>query len=114
MQKLQKLILPVLIIIIALILYFVYFGSKGLGSFDDFDTNSNANLDISVRVADNREISINDAQGTSSFYAVDRNGRTVLVNAPAQLPQGIAPGMNIVLHGHLHPDHFHATEVKLK
>lgn len=114
MQKLQKLILPVLILFIILILYFVYFGSKGLGSFDDFDTNSNANLDISVRVADNREIEINQAQGTSIFYAVDRNGKTVKVSAPASLPDGIGPGMEIILHGHLHTDHFHATEVNMK
>lgn len=114
MQKLQKFILPALVVVIILILYFVYFASKGLGSFDDFDTNSNANLDITVRVADNREIEFNQSQGTSSFYAVDKGGRTVLVSAPAVLPSGIEPGKEIILHGHLHTDHFHATEVKLK
>lgn len=114
MHKLQRFVLPALIFVIVLTLYFVYFGEKGLGSFEDFDTNSNANLDISVRVADNREIKFDQMQGTSSFYAVDRTGRTVLVNAPADLPANIEPGMKIILHGHLHPDHFHATEVKIK
>lgn len=115
MKNLQKLFLPGMVILVAFIIYFTYFSrTEKLGSFSDFDTNSNVNLDITVGLVKEKGIARNEGAGTSTFYAVDKDGREVTVSAPLVLPQGIEAVDQVILHGHLHKDHFHATEVRIK
>jgi len=112
MKFIQKLILPLLIIVIIYLIYSFYFADKGLGSFSDFDTNNTANKDIKVRVVLEKGINEDQQNGTASFYAIDKNGTEVLVQAPSPLPKNIRSLNEITLKGHLHPDHFHAVEVQ--
>ena len=110
MKKLQKLILPLMILIIVFLIYSIYFSpQKGLGSFSDFDPNNNANKDIKVRIV--QEKGITRDQEASIFYAVDKNGTEVMVQAPLMLPQNIETANEVILRGHLHKEYFHAHEV---
>ena len=110
MKILQKLILPLMIVIIVFLIYSIYFSpKKGLGSFSDFDTNNNANKDIKVRIVQEKGITKN--QDASIFYAIDKNGTEVMVQAPLTLPQNIETVKEVILRGHLHKEYFHAVEV---
>jgi hypothetical protein len=110
MKLIQKLILPLILLIIVFVIYSIYFSpDKGLGSFSDFDPNNNANKDIKVRIV--KEKGITRDQETSTFYAVDKNGTEVLVQAPIMLPENIETAGDVVLRGHLHNEYFHAAEV---
>jgi cytochrome c-type biogenesis protein CcmE len=110
MKKLQKLILPLMILIIVFLIYSIYFSpQKGLGSFSDFDPNNNANKDIKVRIVQEKGIARD--QDVSIFYAVDKNGTEVMVQAPLMLPQNIETADAVILRGHLHKEYFHAAEV---
>lgn len=80
--------------------------NTGLGSFFDFDPDSNTVKDIRVEVIQARGIS------DSSFYVMDKVGRVVLVHAD-HLPSGIESAKIVVLRGHLNKDSFHAHEVLL-
>jgi cytochrome c-type biogenesis protein CcmE len=114
MKSLQKLILPALVLIIAAIIYIVYFSPKaGLGAFSDFDTNNNANKDIRVSIVQERSIRQDQQSGASIFYARDKNGQVVMVQAPLMLPNGIEDAESVILRGHLHKEYFHAAEVIL-
>jgi hypothetical protein len=114
MKTAQKLILPALIILIFFLIYTIYFAKEGLGSFSDFDTNNTANKDIIVAVAKDRAIQQDAASGSAMFYAVDKNGVVVSIQAPYPLPNGIESAENVSLKGHLHKEYFHAVEVKLR
>ena len=107
MKTLQKLILPMLFLLVILLVYFVYFApNTNLGSFDDFDTKNSAVKDIRVQVLHDRGINGN------SFYASDKAGKVVLVNAD-NLPEGFESAEIVVLQGHLNKDAFHAHNVLL-
>jgi hypothetical protein len=107
MKSFQKLILPLLIIIVIALVYFVYFKTDdNLGSFSEFDTNNSAVKDIRVLVVLEKGINNN------SFYAKDKAGKVVLVNAD-ELPAGIESAVTIILRGHLNKDSFHAHSVLL-
>lgn len=112
-MNLQKLILPGIILIVILLIYFAYFntGSR-LGSFSSFDTNNNANKDIVVQLVKDKKIE--QSPEGFQFFVKDKDGKEVLVAAPADLPENFQDADKIILTGHLHPDHFHATEVKLE
>jgi hypothetical protein len=115
MKFVQKLILPLLLIAVIVLVYFIYFSPKeGLGSFSDFDTNNTANKDIKVRVLYEKGITKDAQNGVTTFYVVDNNGTEVLVQAPLDVPGNIQSAEKIILKGHLHPDHFHAVEVKIE
>ena len=110
MKILQKLILPLMILIIVFVIYSIYFSTKkGLGSFSDFDPNNNANKDIKVGIVHEKGITKN--QDASIFYAVDKNGTEVMVQAPLTLPKNIETAKEVLLRGHLHEEYFHAVEV---
>jgi len=112
MKKLQKLVLPGLVVIIIILIYSLYFaGSDALGSFASFDTNNNANKEIRVKVIRSKGIQVDQQNHTASFYAEDKDGVQFLVEAPAPLPENIENSESVLLTGHLHPDHFHATSV---
>ncbi len=114
MKKLQKFILPLLLLIGVFLIYTFYFsGSKGLGAFSDFDPNNNANKDIVVKVVTQKGIQPDNANGVSIFYAVDKNGMEVMIQAPLMLPQGFIDAETVRLRGHLHKEYFHAAEVFL-
>lgn len=107
MKNLQKLILPGLVVIVIALIYVFYFAqSSDLGSFSDFDTNNSAVKDIRVQILLGRGINNN------SFYASDKTGKVVLVNAD-KLPEGIESANTVVLQGHLNNDAFHAHNVLL-
>ena len=114
MKNLQKFILPVLVIGIILILYFTYFAPRNeLGSFSDFDTNSNANREIIVKLVKEKGFIQNQGSGSTIFYVLDKAGKEVKVEAPSILPPGLDVAVTVTLRGHLHTDYFHATEVSI-
>lgn len=110
MKNIQKFILPILIVGAVLIIYFFYFAPKDtLGNFSSFDPNNSANKDIRVKVVVDRGIQ-STMQGTM-FYAVDANGREVLVQGPMNIESALRENEVVTLRGHLHTDYFHAAEV---
>ena len=114
MKSVQKLILPVLFLVIIVLVYFIYFGNKGgLGAFSDFDPNNNAAKDIVVEFVKERGIQTDPQAGASIFYAKDKDGQVVMVQAPLQLPEGLENATTITLNGHIHKDFFHAHSVKI-
>lgn len=112
MKNIQKFIVPALIIIVIALIYFTYFQKTGLGNFSDFDPNNNANKDIIVQVVKDKGTQEDPANGVVNFYAIDSKGVEKLIQAPLPLPGNFDDLSRIQLKGHLHPDHFHATEVK--
>ncbi len=112
MKTIQKLILPLLFVLLIIIVYSVYFSpQKGLGSFSDFDTNNTANKEIIVKLIKDKPISKDENNGISTFYVLDKNGVEQPVQGPLMLPNNFNDAETIKLRGHLHTDHFHATEV---
>lgn len=112
MKNIKKLIMPALLIAVIALIYFTYFQKKGLGNFDDFDTNNNANKEIIVQVVKEKGANEDRDNQSVSFFAVDKKGVEVLVQAPLPLPALFENLDKIKLKGHRHPDHFHATEIK--
>ncbi len=114
MKNYQKLILPLLFIIVIAVIYFSFFNKEGeLGSFANFDTNNSANKDIVVKIEIERGIQTNPANGSAVFYASDKYGTIHVVQAALPLPEGIENSETVKLNGHLHEDHFHASEVTI-
>ena len=112
MKSLQKLILPLLVVAIIGVIYFLYFAPKDeLGSFSDFDTNNSANKEIIIGINQSKEIVEDQANGITTFYGVDKNGQEYLVQTPFISLTELAGKTKIKLSGHLHPDHFHASEI---
>ncbi|MFA7228041.1 MAG: cytochrome c maturation protein CcmE [Melioribacteraceae bacterium] len=113
-MKTEKLVIPALVIGAVLLIYFSYFNSGDkLGLFSEFDTNSNANREILVKILHEKGIQI-DASGGASFYVEDRSGKQVPVSGSVSLPQGFESMERIILMGHYSGDSFHAHEVKIK
>ena len=112
MILLKKLILPLLTLIFIAVVYFTYF-TKGseLGLFSNFDTNNNANKEIRVRLVHEKGIKIDQVNNFMTFYAADKDGTEILVQAP--LTENINSANAVILNGHLHSDHFHATQIEL-
>lgn len=111
----KKLFVPVLVLVVAAVVYFSYFSkSEGLGSFADFDTNNNANKEIRVEIVREKGVNKDEASGSTSFYAKDRNGVEVFVQAPLMLPPSFDMSDIVTLRGHLHKEYFHAAEVLAK
>lgn len=111
-MKIQNLIVPVLVIAVVALIYFSYFHKTGLGNFDDFDTNNNANKTIIVQVVKDKGAKEDPANQSVTFYATDKKGIEVLVQAPLPLPSSFEKLDKVELKGHRHTDHFHAIEVK--
>ena len=110
----QKLILPGLILVAVLLLYFMYFApSDELGSFTNFDPNSNASLPIVVKFVSEKGAT-RTQDGSTIFYVVDKSGREMQVSGPANLPPGINDSKSIVITGHLSQGGFHAHGVELR
>lgn len=116
MKKIQKFIVPILLIIVVGTVYLTYFNpQKGIGAFSDFDTNNNANKDIKVYVAKERDFSLDPASGSVVFHGRDKNGQVVKIQAPANYTMDqIKSAETVVLRGHLHKDYFHAAELILE
>ncbi|MGD8305827.1 MAG: hypothetical protein PVF17_04160 [Ignavibacteria bacterium] len=107
MKLLQKLILPLLVLVVIVIVYFIYFKSDDrLGLFSEFDVNNSAVKDIRVQIVLEKGINNN------IFYARDRAGEEVLINAD-ELPAGFESASIVILKGHLNKDSFHAHSVLL-
>lgn len=110
MKALQKLILPALIVAAILLIYFVYFSpQKELGSFSDLDPNNSASKDIRVVIVAAKGINPSPDGGVV-FYAKDKAGKEVMVQAPA-ISGDINTAEAVTLRGHLHHEYFHAAEV---
>lgn len=111
-SPIQKIILPVLVIAVILFIYFSYFApTDELGSFSTFDTNSNANRDIIVKIVTEKGFTRDQGSGSTVFFVVDKQNREVKVLGPASMPPGLDQVKTVVLRGHLHNDYFHAAEV---
>lgn len=111
MNFIKKLTIPLLLIILISLMYTFYFSDKGLGSFTTFDTNNNANKEIRVKIVHEKGINIDQQNGTVNFYAADKNGIQYLVEAPVS--GNLQSALEVVLTGHLHTDHFHATGIEI-
>lgn len=110
----QKYILPTLVLGILALIYFSYFSpSDELGDFSKLDTNSNASVQIVVKLVADKGIQ-RDSQGNTIFFVVDKNNREVEVSGPSKLPPGMDMATSIVLIGHLTRDHFHAHGLELR
>ncbi len=113
MKKIEKFILPGLVVVIVALLYFFYFApSDELGSFANFDKDSNASIPIVVKYVSEKGIQ-RDSEGTV-FYVVDKTGKEYLVSGPAQLPVGFEVSKAIEIMGHFGGTGFHAHGVKVK
>ncbi len=113
-MKKEKLVIPALLIVVILVLYFSYFNPKDeLGLFSEFDTNSNANKEILVKVLPEKGF-VQDGSVGTVFYVEDRAAKQVKVSGPLMLPAGIDVTSRVVLSGHYSGDSFHAHEVKIK
>jgi hypothetical protein len=113
-MKFQKLVLPILILAIISLLYFSYFSPKDeLGLFSDFDTNSNANKEIIVKILQEKGF-VKDGSGGTTFSVEDRSGKQVVVSGSMDMPAGIETANRITLSGHYNGNSFHAHEVKIK
>ena len=111
MKNLQKLILPFLFLLVAYFIYSIYFAPNDeLGLFSNFDTNNNANKEIKVMINEAKGIQNDMSAGVSTFYALDKEGKEVLVNGPI-VPSDIITANPVILKGHLHQDHFHSVEI---
>lgn len=110
----QKLILPTLVLAILALVYFSYFSpSDELGDFSKLDTNSNASVQIVVKLVTEKGIS-RDSQGNTIFFVVDKNNREVEVSGVSNIPPGMDNAVSLVLTGHLTRDHFHAHGLELR
>ncbi len=116
MKNIQKFVVPLLLLIVLGTIYLTYFNpQKGIGSFADFDTNNNANKDIKVYVAKERDFSIDPASGSIVFHGRDKNGQVVKIQAPPTFSmEQIKGAETVILRGHLHKDYFHAAELILE
>lgn len=111
----KKLFVPIMLVVVVAVIYLTYFSKKeGLGSFSDFDTNNNANKDIRVEIVTERGIRKDEASGATTFYARDKNGVEVFVQAPLMLPPSFEMNTVVTLRGHLHKEYFHAAEIMIK
>ena len=113
MKQIEKFILPGLIVIIVGLLYFFYFApSDELGSFSNFDKDSNASVPIVVKYVVEKGIQ-RDAEGTV-FFVQDKTGKEYRVSGPAELPAGMESSKAIEIMGHFAGSGFHAHGVQIK
>jgi hypothetical protein len=114
-MKINKLILPFLFSAAAVLLYFSYFSPKDeLGLFSDFDTNSNTNRDIIVKVIHEKGFTKTESGSETIFYVEDGAGKQVMVSGPLILPPGMDVASRVTLRGHYNGSSFHAHEVSLR
>ncbi|MDX9924159.1 MAG: hypothetical protein RBS48_05295 [Ignavibacteriaceae bacterium] len=114
-MNIQKLVLPGLVVLAVALLYFNYFSpTDDLGKFSDFDTNSNSNRDIIVKVLTDRGFERDPEAGGTIFYVEDAMGLVVKVVGPLSLPPGMDVSGRVTLRGHYHGDYFHAAEVRIR
>jgi len=113
-MKMNKLILPALLAAVIVLLYFLYFSPKDdLGLFSDFDTNSNTNREIMVKVLHEKGF-VQDPSGGTVFYVEDGAGVQVKVVGPLSLPPGMDITSRVTLLGHYHGTYFHAADVRIR
>lgn len=111
-KKISKFVLPILVILVLFFIYVSYFApTDELGSWSSFDTNSNANRDIIVKLVKEKGFIKDQSSGSTILYALDKFDREVKVMAPLSLPPGLDQVKTVVLRGHLHTDYFHAVDV---
>jgi cytochrome c-type biogenesis protein CcmE len=115
MKNLEKLVLPILVVLILSVLYFLYFApSDELGSFSSFDTNSNASMPIIVKFVKDKGVQ-RQADGSYSFYVVDKENKEMLITGIKDLPPGMNDSKSMVLTGHMSgADAFHAHGIELR
>lgn len=104
----------VLLSIVALFLvylgYSVYTASQSDSvTFSKFDINSTASKNIKVEIVKEKGITPSPDGGVV-FYAKDREGTEKKVSLGKELPTGGDYSKKVTLTGHLHSDHFHATD----
>ena len=112
-KQLKLIILSVIILFVVYLIYNVYNTSKeGSGSFDNFDINSTANKNIKVEIVHEKGFTPNQ-EGGVTFFVKDKNGVEKKVTLGKELPPDISKYKTVTLTGHLHSDHFHATDAEL-
>ena len=90
--------------------YSVYTASQSDSvTFSKFDINSTASKNIKVEIVKEKGITPSPDGGVV-FYAKDREGTEKKVSLGKELPSGGDYSKKVTLTGHLHSDHFHATD----
>ena len=104
--------LTIIFLFLAYLGYSVYTSSQADSvTFSKFDINSTASKNIKVEIVKDKGI-IPNPDGGVTFYAKDREGIEKKVSLGKELPPGNDYSKKVTLTGHLHSDHFHATEAE--
>jgi hypothetical protein len=107
--------LSILAIVVLFAIYLAYgiltSTSEAIGTFDKFDINSTASKDIKVEIVLEKGITPNQ-EGGVIFFAKDKNGVEKKISLGKELPPLNNETKFVTLTGHLHSDHFHATEAE--
>ena len=113
-MKKENFIVPLLAAGVVALIYFSYFDhGDELGLFSEFDTNSNANKEILVKLLPEKGFE-KDGSGGTTFYVEDRSGKQIPVSGTATLPENFEKAGRVALMGHYSGDSFHAHDVKIK
>ncbi|MEO8513188.1 MAG: hypothetical protein ABI543_06500 [Ignavibacteria bacterium] len=92
--------------------YSVYTSSQAdTVTFSKFDINSTASKMIKVEILKEKGITPN-SEGGVTFYAKDKDGVEKKISLGKEFPAGNDIPKSVTLTGHLHADHFHATEAE--
>ncbi len=110
-KQVKFVLLSIVVLFLVYLGYSVYTASQSDSvTFSKFDINSTASKNIKVEILHEKGITPNP-DGSVTFYAKDREGTEKKVSLGKELPAGGDYTKKVTLTGHLHSDHFHATDV---
>lgn len=114
-KSVSKIVVPLLGAgLLALIFFSYFYKPDSLGLWSAFDTNNNANKDIRVEVVKEKKIEWDMQAGAVTFYARDAAGIEQFVQGPLETSKSLEMAKRVTMRGHLHKDHFHASEILVK
>lgn len=109
-KQVKFILLSIVILFLVYLGYSVYTASQpDTVTFSKFDINSTASKNIKVEIIHEKGIT-SSPEGGVIFYAKDREGTEKKVLLGMEMPAGGDYSKKVILTGHLHSDHFHATD----
>ncbi len=113
-MKISNLILPLIIAITVWLIYYFYFApTKELGSFENFDTGSEINQEINVKIIKDRGIEKTADGKIIAFLVSDRNNKIVKVVLHQPVDDEILKSDVVELLGHMHETNFTAKRISV-